>query len=249
MNENSKSPARVALVTGGSRGIGAAIALRLAETGHDVVLTYERDAKAADEVVEAIGRTGRRALALRADSADPDAVTWAVEHAAEAFGGLDVLVNNAALFPSGPYDAATVEQINRVLAVNVRAPFLAARAALRHMGGDGRIITVGSNVAERIPFGGLTLYAISKSALTGMTRGLARDLGARGISVVQVNPGPVDTDANPADGPNADGIRSLVPLGRFGLPEEVAETVAHLAGPGGRFVTGTVIGVDGGINA
>ncbi|MDE3724882.1 SDR family oxidoreductase [Nocardiopsis sp. N85] len=249
MNENTRHTNEAALITGGSRGIGAAIAVRLAEEGLDVALTYERDEEAAAKVVEAVEERGRRGLALRADAADADAVTGAVDRVAAEFGRLDVLVNNAALFPFGPFDEPTVEEIDRVLAINVRAPFLAARAAVRHMDGDGRIITVGSNVAVRVPFGGLTLYTLSKSALAGMTRGLARDLGPRGITVAQVDPGPTDTDANPADGPNADGIRSLVPLGRFARPEEIAGTVAHLVGPGGRFITGTVIGVDGGINA
>ncbi|WP_160050054.1 SDR family NAD(P)-dependent oxidoreductase [Nocardiopsis sp. FR4] len=240
---------KVALVTGGGRGIGAAVALRLARAGADVALTYQRDEDSAARVVAGIETQGRKALALRADGADAEAVVAAVEGTAETFGRLDILVNNASAFPVGPYQEVTADEIDRVLAANVRAPFLAAQAALRHMGEDGRVITVGSNVAERVPFGGLTLYTLSKSALSGMTRGLARDLGARGVTVVQVNPGPIDTDLNPADGPNADGVRSLVPLGRFGLPEEVAETIAHLAGPGGRFVTGTVVSVDGGISA
>ncbi len=240
---------KVALVTGGGRGIGAAVALRLARAGADVALTYQRDEDSAARVVAGIEAQGRKALALRADGADAEAVVAAVEGTAETFGRLDILVNNASAFPVGPYQEVTADEIDRVLAANVRAPFLAAQAALRHMGEDGRVITVGSNVAERVPFGGLTLYTLSKSALSGMTRGLARDLGARGVTVVQVNPGPIDTDLNPADGPNADGVRSLVPLGRFGLPEEVAETIAHLAGPGGRFVTGTVVSVDGGISA
>ncbi|MFY7064751.1 SDR family NAD(P)-dependent oxidoreductase [Nocardiopsis changdeensis] len=249
MNENTHHTAEAALVTGGGRGIGAAVAVRLAEAGFDVALTYERDEQAAAEVVSLIEKHGRRGLALRADASDADAVTGAVDRAAAEFGRLDVLVNNAAVFPVGPHDGHTVEEIDRVLAVNVRAPFLASRAAARHMDGDGRIVTVGSNVATRVPFGGLTLYTLSKSALAGMTRGLARDLGPRGITVAQVDPGPTDTDTNPADGPNADGIRSLVPLGRFARPAEIAETVAHLVGPGGRFITGAVLPVDGGINA
>ncbi|CAL9472750.1 Cyclic-di-GMP-binding biofilm dispersal mediator protein [Nocardiopsis dassonvillei] len=249
MSENMDHTAEAALVTGGGRGIGAAVAVRLAGAGFDVALTYERDGDAAAKVVAAVEEYGRRGLALRADAADPDAVTEAVDRAAAAFGRLDVLVNNAAVFPVGPFDGHTVEEVDRVLAVNVRAPFLAARAAARHMDGGGRIITVGSNVATRVPFGGLTLYTLSKSALAGMTRGLARDLGPRGITVAQVDPGPTDTGTNPADGPNADGIRSLVPLGRFARPEEIAGTVAHLAGPEGRFITGAVLPVDGGINA
>ncbi|WP_306370500.1 SDR family NAD(P)-dependent oxidoreductase [Nocardiopsis sp. CC223A] len=249
MSEKTHHSTEAALVTGGGRGIGAAVAVRLAEAGFDIALTYERDEQAAAKVVAAVEEHGRRGLALRADAADADAVTGAVDRAAAAFGRLDVLVNNAAVFPFGPHDGHTVEEVDRVLAVNVRAPFLASRAAARHMDGGGRIVTVGSNVATRVPFGGLTLYTLSKSALAGMTRGLARDLGPRGITVAQVDPGPTDTDANPADGPNADGIRSLVPLGRFARPEEIADTVAHMVGPGGRFITGAVLAVDGGINA
>ncbi|MFL1378155.1 MULTISPECIES: SDR family NAD(P)-dependent oxidoreductase [unclassified Nocardiopsis] len=250
MSENTHHHTyEAALVTGGGRGIGAAVAVRLAEAGFDVALTYERDEDAAAKVVTAVEGHGRRGLALRVDAADADATVRAVDRVAEAFGRLDVLVNNAAVFPVGPHDGHTVEEIDRVLAVNVRAPFLASRAAARHMDGGGRIITVGSNVANRVPFGGLTLYTLSKSALTGMTRGLARDLGPRGITVAQVDPGPTDTDTNPADGPNADGIRSLVPLGRFARPDEIAESVVHLAGPGARFITGAVLAVDGGINA
>ncbi|GAB2481601.1 SDR family NAD(P)-dependent oxidoreductase [Nocardiopsis aegyptia] len=240
---------KTALVTGGSRGIGAAVALRLAQAGADVALTYVSDEAAANEVVEKIRAAGRRAVALRADNGDAAEAAGAVDRAVEEFGRLDVLVNNAASFPFTATDDVTPEQLDRVLAVNVQGPFLTTRAALRHMGEGASVITIGSNVIEHVPFPGLTLYATSKAALVGMTRGLARELGSRGVTITLLSPGPIDTDANPADGPNADGIRSLVPLGRFGRAEEIADTVAHLAGPGGRFVTGTEIHVDGGINA
>ncbi|MFE3458178.1 SDR family NAD(P)-dependent oxidoreductase [Nocardiopsis aegyptia] len=240
---------KTALVTGGSRGIGAAVALRLAEAGADVALTYVSDEAAANEVVEKVRAAGRRAVALRADNGDAAEAAGAVDRAVEEFGRLDVLVNNAASFPFTATDDVTPEQLDRVLAVNVQGPFLTTRAALRHMGEGASVITIGSNVIEHVPFPGLTLYATSKAALVGMTRGLARELGSRGVTITLLSPGPVDTDANPADGPGADGIRSLVPLGRFGRAEEIADTVVHLAGPGGRFVTGTEIHVDGGINA
>ncbi|KOX14041.1 SDR family NAD(P)-dependent oxidoreductase [Nocardiopsis sp. NRRL B-16309] len=240
---------KTALVTGGSRGIGAAVALRLAEAGADVALTYVSNEAAANEVVEKIRATGRRALALRADNGDAAEAAGAVDRVVQEFGRLDVLVNNAASFPFVATDDVTPEQLDQVLAVNVQGPFLTTRAALRHMGEGASVVTIGSNVIEHVPFPGLTLYATSKAALVGMTRGLARELGPRGITVTLLSPGPIDTDANPADGPNADGIRSLIPLGRFGRAEEIADTVVHLAGPGGRFVTGTEIHVDGGINA
>ncbi|QNP70034.1 3-oxoacyl-ACP reductase FabG [Streptomyces roseirectus] len=236
----------VALVTGGSRGIGAAVAVRLAEEGADVVVTYERRAEAAGEVVRRIEDAGRRGVAVQADCAVPEAPADAVEEAVSAFGRLDVLVNNAAVFPTGPIDAWKVDEVDRTLAVNVRAPFLAAQAAVRYMGRGGRIISVGSNVADRVPFPGLALYSMSKTALEGMTRGLARELGPRGITVNLLHPGPTDTDANPADGPNAGGIAGFTAVGRYAEPAEIAATVAHLAGPEGAFITGASIHVDGG---
>ncbi|WP_304453025.1 SDR family NAD(P)-dependent oxidoreductase [Nocardiopsis sp. YSL2] len=238
---------RTALVTGGSRGIGAAVALRLAEAGANVAITYISDEAAATEVVQKIRATGRRAVALRADNGDAVQAAGAVDRVVAALGGLDILVNNAASVPFVPSDEVT--QLDRVLAVNVKVPFRTTQAALRHMGEGASVVTIGSNVTEYVPFPGLTLYAMSRSALLGMTRGLAREVGPRGITVTLLSPGPIDTDANPADGPNPDGIRSLVPLGRFGRAEEIADTVVHLVGPGGRFVTGTEIHVDGGINA
>ena len=240
----------MALVTGGSRGIGAAVALRLAEDGADIVLTYESSAERAAEVVERIKAAGRRALAVRADSAGPRELTAAVDEAAAEFGRLDILVNNAAVFLVGPLDAMGPAEIDRTLAVNVRAPFAAAQAAVRHMGPDGgRIISIGSNVAERAVFPGLALYAMSKSALAGMTKGLARELGPRGITVNLVHPGPTDTDTNPADGPNAEAIAGFTALGRYADPAEIAATVAHLAGPDGAYITGASIHVDGGFTA
>ncbi|MFB6815453.1 3-oxoacyl-ACP reductase family protein [Streptomyces sp. NPDC056347] len=239
----------VALVTGGSRGIGAAVALRLAEEGADIVLTYENNTERAEGVVERIRAAGRRALALRADSAAPGAPAAAVDEAAATFGRLDVLVNNAAVFLVGPLEDWGPAEIDRTLAVNVRAPFTASQAAARHMGPGGRIISIGSNVADRAPFPGLALYSMSKTALAGMTRGLARELGPRGITVNLVHPGPTDTDANPADGPGARAIAGLTALGRYAEASEIAATVAHLASPDGAYVTGACLHVDGGFTA
>jgi NAD(P)-dependent dehydrogenase (short-subunit alcohol dehydrogenase family) len=237
---------KVALVTGGSRGIGAAVAVRLAEAGADVALTYERSAQRADEVVDRIKTTGRRALAIQADSGDGAAVTAAVDETASTFGRLDILVNNAGVFLIGPLEDLGPAELDRTFAVNVRAPFVASQAAARHMTDGGRIVSIGSNVAERAVFPGFTLYALSKTALIGMTKGLARDLGPRGITVNLVHPGPTDTDANPADGPNADVIRGFTALGHYAEPNDIAATVGHLVGHGGRFITGAMINVDGG---
>ena len=227
---------KVALVTGGSRGIGAAIALALAENGADVAVTYRQDASA---VVEAVKATGQRVLAVRADAADVEAVERAVAEVVSHFGRLDVLVNNAGI----------VGELEDMWAVNVRGAWVFAQAAAEHLPAGGRIVNIGSNLAERVTMPGITAYAMTKSALNSMTRGLARDLAPRGITVTQVNPGSTDTDMNPADGPNAPGQLAMIPLGRFGAPQEVARMVAHLAGPGGDYVTGTSILVDGGVNA
>ncbi|MFE9955011.1 SDR family NAD(P)-dependent oxidoreductase [Micromonospora sp. NPDC005299] len=240
---------KVALVTGGSRGIGAAVALRLAREGADVALTYERRADRATELVEQIKAVGRRALAVPADSADPAAVRAAVDRVAGEFGRLDVLVNNAGVFLTGPVGELGADEVERTIAVNVRAPFVFAQAAVRHMTDGGRIVNIGSNVAERAVFPGLALYSMSKTALVGLTRGLGRELGGRGITVNLVNPGPTDTDANPADGPNADAIRGLTALGRYAAPAEIAAVVAFLSGPDGGYVTGATINADGGFTS
>ncbi|MFF6995339.1 SDR family NAD(P)-dependent oxidoreductase [Streptomyces sp. NPDC008313] len=240
---------KAALVTGGSRGIGAAVALRLAEEGADVALTYEKDAERAAEVVERIKAGGHRALAMRADSAVPEALTAAVDDAAGAFGRLDILVNNAGVFLVGPLEEMGPAEVDRTLAVNVRAPFVASRAAVRHMGRGGRVISIGSNVGDRAVFPGLALYSMSKTALVGMTKGLARELGPRGITANLVHPGPTDTDTNPADGPNAEAITGFTALGRYAEPAEIAATVAHLAGADGAYITGAALHVDGGFTA
>src|SRR4051794_2394633 len=206
---------RVALVTGGSRGIGAAIAQQLAELGADVAITYARSKEHADDVVGKIGATGSRGLAVEADSADAAAIVAAVERVVEEFGRLDILVNNAGIFPSGPIEDTSLEEIDRTLDVHARAVYLASQAAVRQMPDGGRIISIGSNLAERVPFPGVTLYAMSKSALIGFTKGLARDLGGRGITVNLVQPGSTDTDMNPADGESADHQRGLSALGRY----------------------------------
>lgn len=240
---------KAALVTGGSRGIGAAIVKRLARDGADVAFTYASRDDAAAAVAAEVESAGRRCLAIRADSADADAVAGAVGRAAAAFGRLDVLVNNAGIAPYGPPEAITVEEIDRTLAIHVRAAFVAAQTALAHMGPGGRIVSIGSCLAHRVPYPGITLYAASKAALVGFTKGLARDLGPRGITVNLVDPGSTDTDMNPADGETAEAERAFSALGRYGEPDDVAAMVAHLAGEGGRTVTGAAIAVDGGFCA
>jgi NAD(P)-dependent dehydrogenase (short-subunit alcohol dehydrogenase family) len=240
---------RVALVTGGSRGIGAAIARRLARDGAAVAFTYATAAGKAQVVAKQIDADGGRALVIQADSADPGAVTRAVEQTVRDLGRIDILVNNAGIFAGGPLEEMTVDQADRLWAVDVRAVFAASQAAARHMTEGGRIISIGSALAERVPVPGLTLYAMCKAALTGLTRGLARDLASRGITATVVHGGLIDTDMNPADGPGADLLLPVTAAGRYGEADDIAATVAYLAGEGGRYVTGTAVTVDGGFAA
>ena len=240
---------KVALIQGGSRGIGAAIAQRLAREGAAVALTYVSSPDKAAEVVRGIEAAGGRGLAIRADSSDPDAVRAAVRQTVEHFGALDILVNNAGVLAIAPIEEFSLEDFDRTLAVNVRSVFVASQEAARHMGEGGRIITIGSTNAERMPFAGGSVYAMSKSAIVGLTRGMARDLGPRGITVNNVQPGPVDTDMNPDDSEFADGLKGLMAIPRYGRAEEIAAFVAYLAGPEAGYVTGASLTIDGGFAA
>ena len=235
-----------ALVTGGSRGIGAAIAVALAEKGADVAITYERSADRAALVVEAIAAKGGKAIAIQADSADPAAIQRSVEAAVEKLGGLDILVNNAAIARYSPIADFPVDDIDAQLAVNIRGPILASKAAIPHLRAGGRIINIGSAGAERIVGSPGTVYFMTKSAIQSLTRGLAQELGPRDITVNTVQPGSTNTEMNPEDGEFADFQRSLIPLGRYGQPEDVAAAVAFLASPAARQITGTILTVDGG---
>ncbi|WP_440069123.1 SDR family NAD(P)-dependent oxidoreductase [Streptosporangium sp. OZ121] len=240
---------KVALVTGGSRGIGAAVAVRLANEGSDVVITYARSAERAAAVVKEIEATGVRGLAVAAEAADAGTLVAAVERTVAEFGRIDIVVGNAGVASFGPLEEVTLAEVDRVLAIHSRASFVLAQAAARHMGGGGRIICVGSSLAERVPYPGWTLYAMSKSALVGLTKGLARDLGPRGITANLVQPGSTDTEMNPADGPGAEEERRFTALGRYCDPADIAATVAHLAGEGGRNITGATVTVDAGATA
>jgi len=239
---------KVALVTGGSRGIGAAIARRLARDGADVALTYVSTQERASNVVADIDAIGRRGLAIRADAAHPAAVAAAVDQTAAELGQLDILVNNAGIFIPSPFEEATLDEMERYWTVNIRAAIVATQTALKHMHSGGRIINIGSCVAERVPTPGITLYAMSKAALVGLTKGLARDLGERGITVNCVEPGPVDTDMNPATGEGADFQRRLTALKRYGTADEVAALVAYLASDEAGNITGATILTDGGLS-
>jgi NAD(P)-dependent dehydrogenase (short-subunit alcohol dehydrogenase family) len=238
-----------ALVTGAARGIGAAIAKELAHKGANVAITYEKSADAAGALIRSIEELGRKAIAIQADSADPVAVKRSVDEAAERLGGLDILVNNAGVARLGPVETMSLADIDAILNVNVRGVVLASQAAIAHLPTGGRIVTIGSNVATRVPFGGLTVYSMSKSALLSFTQGLARELGPKDITVNLVHPGPTDTDMNPASGPMADTMRATMAIQRYGKPDDIAAAVAFLASPGARHITGTGILVDGGANA
>ena len=248
--ETSNAPlaGKAALVTGGSRGIGAAIARRLAHDGADVAITFA-SAQPKDEVVRAVEAAGRRGLGIRADAADPGQVREAVAKSVATFGRLDVLVNNAGILVMGPLEQFTLEDFDRMVAVNVRAAFVATQAAAPHMGAGGRVIMIGSVNADRMPFAGGAVYAMTKAAIAGLTRGLARDLGPRDITVNAVQPGPVDTDMNPASGPFAKDLKALTVLKRYGTADEVAGLVAYLASPIAGYVTGASLTIDGGFDA
>lgn len=237
-----------ALVTGASRGIGAAIALALADKGADVAITYERSAERAAEVVRAIEAKGRKAIAIQADSADPVAIKRSVDETAQALGGLDILVNNAGIALFNTFAEFSVEDIDALLDVNVRGPILTAQAAIPYLKAGARVINIGSVGAERIVGDTGAVYYMTKSALHSLTRGLARELGPRDITVNLVQPGSTNTDMNPADGDYSELQRSLMPLGRFGEPEDVAAAVAFLASPAARQITGAILTVDGGLN-
>ncbi|MFY0476354.1 SDR family oxidoreductase [Achromobacter marplatensis] len=240
---------KVALVTGGTRGIGAAIVRRLAQRGADVAFTYAKSDQAAQDLARELAATGGRALAITADSRDPAAVQAAVAQTARELGALDILVNSAGVFPAGPIEGVTLEEIDDTLAIHARAVFVASQAALAYMGSGGRIISIGSCFAQRVPYGGVTLYAMSKSALIGFTKGLAREVGSRGITVNIVDPGSTDTDMNPADGPMVAAELELMAVKRYATPDEIAAAVGYLAGPDSRFITGASLAIDGGFTA
>jgi 3-oxoacyl-[acyl-carrier protein] reductase len=240
---------KVALVTGGSRGIGAAIACRLAEEGASVALTFNGSPEKASQVVQAIEKLGSRAIAIQADSADAGALISAIDRTVNDLGGLDILVNNAGVLAVGPIDSFALEDFDRTIAVNVRAVFVATQAAVKHMKEGGRIINIGSCNAERMPFAGGAVYAMSKSALLGLVQGLSRDLGGRGITINNVQPGPVDTDMNPANSETAEMLKKLMALPRYGTVEEIAAMVAYLASPEAGYVTGASLTIDGGFTA
>ena len=240
---------KTALVTGGSRGIGAAIARRLAADGANVAITFTRGAEAASRVVSDIERSGGRAIAIQADAADAGAVGAAVARAVDTFGGLDVLVNNAGTAIPKPFEEATLEEMDQVIAINLRGVFIATQAALRQMKQGGRVITIGSCVGERMMTPGLVTYAATKGAVKMFTQGLSREVGSRGITVNTIQPGPIDTDLNPVAGDWAEPQIANTALKRYGSVEDIAAMVAFVAGPEAGYITGASLTVDGGTNA
>jgi len=246
---NRKLEGKIALVTGGSRGIGAAIAKRLATDGAKVAITYAKGANAAASVVKEIERDGGKAIAIQADATDAAAGKAAVEKTVETFGGLDVLVNNAGTAIPKTFEETTLEEMDRLLNINVRGVFIATQAALKHMKRGGRIVTIGSCLGERVMTPGLVPYSATKGAVKIFSQALSRELGSRGITVNNVQPGPIDTDLNPAAGEWAAPQRANTALDRYGSVDEVAALVAFVAGPESSYITGANLTVDGGTNA
>jgi 3-oxoacyl-[acyl-carrier protein] reductase len=248
-NNGQKLTGKVAVVTGGSRGIGAAIAKRLAADGASVALTYSKGTDAAASVVKAIESTGAKAIAIQADAADADAVKAAVEKAVATFGRLDVLVNNAGTAIPKPFEETTLEEMDRVIDINIRGVFIATQAALKHMKSGGRIISIGSAVGERVAAPGLVPYAGTKGAVKMFTQALAREIGSRGITVNNVQPGPIDTELNPASGDWAVPQKAATALNSYGHVDDIAAMVSFVAGPEASYITGANLTVDGGMNA
>jgi len=248
-NTTSPLAGKVALVTGGSRSIGAAIAKRLAADGAAVVITYSASPEKADEVVRSIEAAGGRSIAIQADAGDPDAVRSAVREVVETFGGIDVLVNNAGISIGGAIDEVAFEDYQRMIAVNVTGVFVATQEAVRHMQAGGRIIHIGSSMTRYAAFPTASVYTLTKGAVTGFNRSLVRDLGPRGITVNTVHPGPTDTDMNPDGGAVSKIVGPGMAIGRYGRPEEIASAVAYLASPDAAFITGAELMADGGFTA
>jgi len=245
----SKLANKVALVTGGSRGIGAAIAKRLAADGASVAITYAKDSSAASAVVRAIELAGGKAVAIQADATDTEAVKGAVEETVATFGRLDVLVNNAGTAIPKTFEETTFDEMDRMIDINVRGTLAATKAALKHMQSGGRIVMIGSAVGERVAVPGLVAYSATKGAVKMFTQGLSREVGSRGITVNNIQPGPIDTDLNPAAGDWAVPQKAATALNRYGRVDEVAALVAFVAGPESSYITGANLTVDGGMNA
>ncbi|SKC90898.1 NAD(P)-dependent dehydrogenase, short-chain alcohol dehydrogenase family [Burkholderia sp. CF099] len=246
---NSNLQGKVAFVTGGARGIGAAVVRRLASEGATVAFSYHSSAAGANDLVASVEKAGGRAVAVKADVADAAALTNAINETARQLGKIDILVNNAGVLRLGTLDVFSLEDFDATVQVNVRAVFVASKAVLAHMGKGGRIINIGSTNADRMPFAGGAVYAMSKSALQGFVQGLARDLGPKGITVNNVQPGPVNTDMNPEAGEFAASLHGLMAIPRHAAADEIAGMVAYVASPEAGFVTGANLMIDGGFSA